>query len=474
MYKKERQRTGEITRGNIHMNFNARKRILSSAAAFAAVFAVLSAAELCCSGDVRTASDVKSVKASAEPASMAQSGAVYALAKTADTQETQSDVGEVSSDEAVRFSAETIKCSESGADDGGIKIIIENGLETDEYYCSFNGGKTFRKMKNRTAVMDGLSEGCYSICVMKNADKSTMSEMHTVYLSSEDEMIPVEISADSVSEEIFADGMIKVHISGYDKEKSYEASIDGGTTWKNVNNRTVYFRGLSGGDYTVTVRETDDTSNDSPELQIVLGGFTHGSNKYIKTECILQNPELPTGCEITSLTMLLNYMGFDVDKLTMADKYLPKGEYRNADFYEVFVGDPRDFSAYGCFSKPIVQAAESYLEDKGELDNWNVRNITGCTADSLYAAVDKGYPVVVWASMEMKPIGNGQSWTISETGKTVTWPANEHCLLLVGYDTKKKLVYMNDPLKGTVAYKMADFETRFKSLGNHAVVIVEA
>lgn len=459
------------------MNFNAHKRIISSAAAFAAVFAVLSAAELCSTGEVRTDSVVKAVKASAEPASMAQSRAVYALAKTADTadiSETQLDSGEVFADEKVRFSAETIQCSESGAEDGGIKIIIENGQETDEYYCSFNGGKTFRKMKNRTAVMEDLREGCYSICVMKNADKSTMSEMHTVYLSCEDEIIPVEISADSVSEQIYADGRIKVHISGYDKEKSYEASVDGGKTWKTVSGRTTYFNGLSGGEYAVVVRETDDTSNDSPELPVVLGGFTHGSKTYIKTDCILQNPELPTGCEITSLTMLLNYMGFDVDKLTMADNYLPKGEYRNSDFYEVFVGDPRSYSAYGCFSKPIVQAAESYLDDNGELDNWNVRNITGCTADSLYAAVDKGYPVVVWASMEMKPIENGRSWTISETGKTVTWPANEHCLLLVGYNTKKKLVYMNDPLKGTVAYKMADFETRFESLGNHAVVIVEA
>ncbi|MGN1415912.1 MAG: C39 family peptidase [Oscillospiraceae bacterium] len=456
------------------MNFNAHKRMISSAAAFAAVFAILSAAELCSSGEVMTDSAAVTVKASSGSAVKARSGAVYALSKTADTEELQSDSGETAADERVRFSAELTQCSESGADDGSIKIIIENGIETDEYYCSFNGGKTFRKMKNRTAVMEGLSEGCYSICVMKNADKSTMSEMHTVYLPCEDEIVPVEISADSISEQIYADGMIKVHISGYDKEKGYEASVDGGSTWKAVKNRTAYFRGLSGGEYTVVVRETDDPSNDSPELRIVLGGYSHGSNKYIKTDCILQDPELPTGCEITSLTMLLNYMGYDVDKLTMADKYLPKGEYRNSDFYEVFVGDPRSYSAYGCFSKPIAQAAESYLEDNGELDKWDVRNITGCTVDSLYAAIDRGYPVVVWASMEMKPIGNGRSWTITETGKTVTWPANEHCLLLVGYNTKKKLVYMNDPMKGTVAYKMSEFEERFKSLGNHAVVIVEA
>ena len=45
----------------------------------------------------------------------------------------------------------------------------------------------------------------------------------------------------------------------------------------------------------------------------------------LNVKCVLQNPELPTGCEITALTIVLNYLGYDVDKLTMADKYLDKG-----------------------------------------------------------------------------------------------------------------------------------------------------
>ena len=38
---------------------------------------------------------------------------------------------------------------------------------------------------------------------------------------------------------------------------------------------------------------------------------------------ILQMPELPTGCEITALTMMLNYYGYTVDKTVMASDYLP-------------------------------------------------------------------------------------------------------------------------------------------------------
>ena len=39
---------------------------------------------------------------------------------------------------------------------------------------------------------------------------------------------------------------------------------------------------------------------------------------------IYQKPELPNGFEITSATIVLNYLGFNVSKVTMADTYLHK------------------------------------------------------------------------------------------------------------------------------------------------------
>lgn len=38
---------------------------------------------------------------------------------------------------------------------------------------------------------------------------------------------------------------------------------------------------------------------------------------------LYQMPELPTGCEITALTMLLNYYGLPAEKVEMATEYLP-------------------------------------------------------------------------------------------------------------------------------------------------------
>ena len=47
-------------------------------------------------------------------------------------------------------------------------------------------------------------------------------------------------------------------------------------------------------------------------------------------DIIEQYPELPTGCEITALTMVLNYYGYQVNKVTMALDYMPKVQ---AEFY---------------------------------------------------------------------------------------------------------------------------------------------
>ena len=40
-------------------------------------------------------------------------------------------------------------------------------------------------------------------------------------------------------------------------------------------------------------------------------------------EIVSQMPELPTGCEITALTMVLNYYDYQADKTEIATEYLP-------------------------------------------------------------------------------------------------------------------------------------------------------
>ena len=116
---------------------------------------------------------------------------------------------------------------------------------------------------------------------------------------------------------------------------------------------------------------------------------------YIDMESVLQNPELPVGCEITALTIYLRYLGFDADKVDLAKNYLPKGgnaQYKDDllykdSFFEYFIGDP--FSrGYGCFSNAIVKAANKYLDDHG--GGYDVINISGSHPDVLYDYLAQG------------------------------------------------------------------------------------
>ena len=80
---------------------------------------------------------------------------------------------------------------------------------------------------------------------------------------------------------------------------------------------------------------------------------------------VLQNPELPTGCEVTTLTAALNYAGYPVDKVTMADKYLIQSDPYLTTFGEAFVGSPHNSNAWGCYAPVIVETAQNYIAAQG-------------------------------------------------------------------------------------------------------------
>ena len=116
------------------------------------------------------------------------------------------------------------------------------------------------------------------------------------------------------------------------------------------------------------------------------------SQVELDAQPVLQNPELPTGCEVTTLTAALNYLGYPVDKLTMADQYLTRAEPYQATFGEAFIGSPHDANAWGCYAPVIVETAQKYLDEQG---NGEVaQNLTGCSLKTLLWEVANGNPVI--------------------------------------------------------------------------------
>lgn len=105
---------------------------------------------------------------------------------------------------------------------------------------------------------------------------------------------------------------------------------------------------------------------------------------------VYQRPELPTGCEITALTMVLNYYGYNVSKTTMASNYLPQvasGYTGRVDLDYYFCGNPYG-SGIGCGAGALVTAANSYFSDCGSF--LQGKDITGATSNDVLARVAGG------------------------------------------------------------------------------------
>lgn len=197
---------------------------------------------------------------------------------------------------------------------------------------------------------------------------------------------------------------------------------------------------------------------------------------YIDVPYISQNDEYPTGCELVSASMLLNFYGFNITAGELIDKgYINQAELEHddnkiycADPNESFIGDPRTESGYGCYAPALLDGLKKYLDD----EYFDAVNLSGISLHDLCIEyIDFGEPVIIWASVDMiATVVIENAWTIRETGDKFNWISNEHCLVLVGYDDNN--YYFNDPQKGAVVpYKKETAEKRYKELGSQAITI---
>ena len=199
----------------------------------------------------------------------------------------------------------------------------------------------------------------------------------------------------------------------------------------------------------------------------------------IKIGHIVQYDKLVTGCELISANVVLNYYDKNVNyeqiiKHTKFGKiHVSKdGKWYGSSPSEAFLGDPHRIDGMGCFAPVIVDM----VDDFGFTDIC-AKDTTGVDLNELiekYVAND--IPVMIWVTDSMCPLGKGDVWHLTnEDGsiskETFTWPLNEHCVVLMGYD--KNNYYLSDPLSYSecVKYDKKLVETRFKDLGCMSVVI---
>ena len=193
------------------------------------------------------------------------------------------------------------------------------------------------------------------------------------------------------------------------------------------------------------------------------------ANAFVKDQirlnvpCVMQFPELPTGCESVALTNLLLYHGFRLGKTTIADNYLPYG----SNYAVSFVGNPHSVNGAGVYPPGIVIAANRYLAAKGS--SLRAYDITGSSMEQLYSYLDQGYPVLVWSTTGMaSPHVTGHQ---SYGGRTYPWFSQEHCVVLKGYNRRTNTVYVSDSISGDLGRNASRFTDLYNQIGRFAAVI---
>jgi uncharacterized protein YvpB len=213
------------------------------------------------------------------------------------------------------------------------------------------------------------------------------------------------------------------------------------------------------------VLSTDNTGLNT-ELAEIVSQVQGG--KIVDVPLIQQMPELPRGCEVTSLAMLLQYAGVYVDKMTLANE-ITTIPFRDSNGLkgnpnDGFVGDIYSFdnSGYGVYHAPIAALAETYLPGR-------IIDLTGGSIDSVYNMIDNGSPVWVITNSRFSQLPESEFTTWQTSSGEIQITYREHSVLVVGYDENN--VYLNDPLADQpyTAVSRDSFEDSWTQMGKQAI-----
>ncbi|MGM7700257.1 C39 family peptidase [Pseudalkalibacillus sp. Hm43] len=196
--------------------------------------------------------------------------------------------------------------------------------------------------------------------------------------------------------------------------------------------------------------------------------------KEIKLDVPLINqlPELPRGCEVTSLSMLLQHAGVKVSKMTLAKevKKDPTPFQRKNGVVHFgnpnvgFVGNMYDKSkpGFGVYHKPIADLGEKYLPGR-------IVDMTGAEFEDVLTHVQNEKPVWVInnTAFNQLPPKYWQEWNTPQGKVKITY--KEHSVLVTGYD--ETYVYFNDPLLGIKNHKIpkTQFQKGWEQMGRQAI-----
>jgi uncharacterized protein YvpB len=181
---------------------------------------------------------------------------------------------------------------------------------------------------------------------------------------------------------------------------------------------------LAQGGYQVDAPESVQTSGIAGVSKT--GGLSSSVTDYgsvrLDVPLIMQNPELPTGCEATATAMMLQYAGSLLTKFDVVTK-MPYSD----DPSQGFVGNPYSDNGFTIYPSALMPLVYEQLGSAVDL--------TGAPLADLRAYLQAGKPVCCWIA--------------SDKGYV-------HCVVLTGFEGDT--VYINDSLEGATVMLASEFE----------------
>lgn len=154
---------------------------------------------------------------------------------------------------------------------------------------------------------------------------------------------------------------------------------------------------------------------------------------------------LENGCEITALSMLLQFYGYETNKNELAQKlvYVPVYEDEENDIH----GDPRSgfvgniyegYLAMGGFVEPVAKVAKTIVQN-----DYRVMNSNNTDFDVLLQQVKAGSPVWIVTTVDFVVPTEGDFMLWQTNNGSVSVTALCHAVVMTG--VKGSNVYVNDP-----------------------------
>ncbi|SEC17791.1 C39 family peptidase [Paenibacillus sp. GP183] len=188
---------------------------------------------------------------------------------------------------------------------------------------------------------------------------------------------------------------------------------------------------------------------------------------------ILQKPELYNGCEVTSLTMLLNYAGIDVDKESLANQIAKDPTPYQKVEGTIYWGDPNTgfvgdiygggVGGYGVYHGPVFDLEEKYLPNSAV-------DLTGAEFDDILFMLNEGSPVWVITNTGYEPLPEDSFQIMQTPNGPVSITFKEHSVLITGYDDT--YVYINDPLNLQTKVPKDMFKMAWEQMGKQAITYI--